>query len=64
MQLFHFLDTEGADSMTEPEFQRALSRVGVRGAGDPVMRAVMATADLDGDGRLEYREIVAQLEKW
>lgn len=64
MKLFHFLDTVGTDTMTEAEFARALSRVGVCGINEEVMRALMATSDLDEDGNLEYREIVAQLEKW
>jgi Ca2+-binding EF-hand superfamily protein len=64
MKLFHFLDTAGSDTMTEPEFARALSRVGVCGISEKVMKAIMATSDLDKDGNLEYREIVAQLEKW
>ena len=64
MKLFRDLDADGSDRLDAAEFAEALARAGVGGASAAAVAAVLALADQDGDGVLEYRELVAKLERW
>lgn len=55
-ELFKSIDADGSGAITVAEMRGALSNWGHR-IGEAEMAALMAVADVDGDGLIDYNEV-------
>ena len=62
LELFKSIDKDHNGRIDAAEFGAALGKMGVHGVAPAVARAVIATADPNGDGELEYKELLAALD--
>lgn len=55
--LFREMDTDNSGYIDKDEFKAALDNMGIEGVSAKVIRRVMRTADPNGDGQLDFREV-------
>jgi Ca2+-binding EF-hand superfamily protein len=55
--LFREIDTDNSGYIDKDEFKAALDNMGIEGVSAKVIRRVMRTADPNGDGQLDFREV-------
>jgi Ca2+-binding EF-hand superfamily protein len=60
--LFKEMDKDRSGKIDADEFIAALERMGIRNVSKKVAKAVMKTVDPNGDGQLEYKEILPMLK--
>ena len=56
------MDIDRSGQIDANEFMAALDRMGITGVKKKVAKAVIKTVDPNGDGQLEYKEILAMLK--
>ncbi len=57
MLLFRTLDLDQNGAIEESEFKAFLAKISVQGASTAVVKMVMAAADANDDGHLDYHEV-------
>ena len=60
--LFFECDKDRSGTIDAAELTNALKRMGIEGASDKVAAAVIQTADPNGDGQLDYKELLHALK--
>ena len=60
--LFKEMDKDRSGKIDVTEFIAALDRMGITGVKKKVAKAVIKTVDPNGDGQLEYKEILPMLK--
>ena len=61
LEIFREFDKDRSGAIDAGEFEKALRRIGVVGASPKAVQAVIDTADPNGDGVLEYKELLRAL---
>ena len=56
------MDKDRSGEVDVEEFRAALGRMGIAGVSPEVAAAVLRRADANGDGHLDFKEILAQLK--
>ena len=62
LELFREMDKDRSGKVDHIEFAKALQRLHVLGASKKAIKAVIKTADPNGDGKLEYKELLPKLK--
>jgi len=62
LELFREMDKDRSGKVDHVEFGKALQRLHVVGASKKAIKAVIKTADPNGDGKLEYKELLPKLK--
>lgn len=62
-ELFKEIDKDRSGKIDVDEFIAALERMGIQGVTKKVAKAVIKTVDPNGDGQLEYKEILPMLKE-
>lgn len=64
LEIFREFDKDRSGTIDAAEFERALRHIGVVGASPKAVQAVIDTADPNGDGVLEYKELMRALNNF
>lgn len=64
LEIFREFDKDRSGTIDAAEFERALRHIGVVGASPKAVQAVIDTADPNGDGVLEYKELTRALNNF
>jgi len=62
LEVFREIDKDRNGTIDAIEFAAALTRIGIHGTSAKVIKAIMSTADTNGDGKIEYKELARALK--
>jgi len=62
-ELFAEMDTDRSGKIDAKEFKRALEKMSLTGLSLDLVKKVMSTADPNGDGELDYKELMTVLKE-